>query len=299
MAEDTKKKITFGVTNTTFTVTRKKFSEANAASNKLFITQLEDVEVNWSEVKDGDTSTSPFRGLKMPRLTFRFASNHNDDRKCYVDKTLFPIDFNASTIPGGDKEGMIENIFSWIKYIIDIYRNKKPYTDKESQALTFSFEVEDVADLILIDKQDLLNEYGKIFNNAAAILNGSFELTEGQTPKPIYKTIDGKAIPVWTKLIRCIKTKQGWFNVNPNGDLGFPTFLGEGVLEKVHGNNPPEIIRFDVVKESITPQENKKPTIGGFQQMPGAISTTPNMMGTPMVGSESAAFSAAGLEPPF
>ena len=64
-------------------------------------------------------------------------------------------------------------------------------------------------------------------------------------------------------MLRHKKRKNDWINITPNGDLGFDTFIGNGVVELLKKDMPPTVLRIDLAKESITPKEIKKtPTIG-------------------------------------
>ena len=298
MTEEIKKRKGRGVSNNTVATAQLKFHEDNAAANKLFIGHLEDVTVNWATAGE----KSAFNGYKIPYLTFAFESNESDKSlRKHVYETLFPQPSNIATIPGGDDAWRVDNILKWIKHIFDVFGKGRALTEAEEDALTLPFIDfdEETREWISVEVEEVINGYAFIFNNIAAILNGTFGLKEGDTPKCMYKTADGKFIPIWMKLLRAKKTKKGWSNVTQNGDLGFDDFLGTGAIELMNGNNPPLRLKVDIAKESITPKESPKPTIGGFAQMPGAVPAMPNMMGTPMVGSEAAAFSAAGGDTPF
>lgn len=298
MTEEIKKRKGRGVSNNTVATAQLKFHEDNAAANKLFIGHLEDVTVNWATAGE----KSAFNGYKIPYLTFAFESNESDKSlRKHVYETLFPQPSNIATIPGGDDAWRVDNVLRWIKHIFDVFGKGRALTEAEEDALTLPFVDydEETREWISVEVEEVINGYAFIFNNAAAILNGTFGLKEGDTPKCMYKTADGKGIPIWMKLLRAKKTKKGWTNVTQNGDLGFDDFLGTGAIELMNGTNPPLRLKVDIAKESITPKESPKPTIGGFQNMPGAIPAMPNMMGAPMVGSEAAAFNAAGGDTPF
>lgn len=298
MTEEIKKRKGRGVSNNTVATAQLKFHEDNAAANKLFIGHLEDVTVNWATAGE----KSAFAGHKIPYLTFAFESNENDKSiRKHVYETLFPQPSNIATIPGGDDAWRVDNIMKWIKHIFDVFGKGRRLTEVEEDALTLPFVDfdEETNEWISVEIEDVINGYAFIFSNIAAILNGTFGLKEGDTPKPMYKTADGKGIPIWMKLLRAKKTKKGWTNVTQNGDLGFDDFLGTGAIELMNGTNPPLKLKVDIAKESITPKESPKPMIGGFAQMPGAVPVMPNTMGAPMVGSEAAAFNAANGDTPF
>ena len=97
------------------------------------------------------------------------------------------------------------------------------------------------------------------------MLNGTFNLDDGETPKPCFKTADGKVLRCWIKLLRHKKRKGEWINVN-NGDLGFDGFIDTGAIELMtNPNDMPKTLSIDLSKESITPKEVKKaPSIPGI-----------------------------------
>lgn len=296
---ETPKKVRRGVSNATQAVTQMKFSENDAAPNHFFVGHLEEARVDYSVASE---STS-FVGLNMPRLTLHFASNHSDKNITrHVYHTLFPIESNVETIPGGSNSWRVNNIFAWIKHILDVYYLRgRQFTEKEEDALALDFEdFDENGQYVHVDPQTVLNAYATLFNNAVAMLEGKFdELKEGETPKCYYKDANGNPIAVWMKLLRHTRdAKKVWRNVTPNGDLGFTTFLGTGAIEIMKTNTPPQRLSFDPSKESITPKEtNNQPTFGG-QGMPmmGSV-VAPNMGGA--MNTNNAAFAEAMGDMPF
>ena len=292
-----KPKLRRGVSNQTQAVAQLRFHEKDAAQNGLFVGHLHEVRVDWSVNADGKS----FTGLRVPRLTFHFASQHaNPNEQRHVYNTLFPIESNIATIPGGTDEWRVNNVFAWIKHMLDIYYLKgRMMSEAEEDALTLPFcDYDDNNEYVSVDPQEVLDGYGVVFANTIAILEGKFNLKDGETPKCVYKDANGKPIAVWMKLLRHKKTKKGWTNVMQNGDLGFDTFIGAGAIEIFKGaGTMPAILRVDFAKESITPKDTKKqPSIG----VPG-ISPMGGVMAVPM-GSEqqnTGAFNAAGEDMPF
>lgn len=297
-----------GINNETRAVTRLKFHEKDAAKNGLFYGHLDSVSVEWSVSGDD----KPFTGLKTPRLVFRFASNHTKvEERRWVDKTLFPIESNVDTIEGGKNEWQVTNVFAWIKHILDVFYFKgREMTEAEEEALGLTFDdVEEDADenlnYVAVDPQDVLNGYRHVFENAAAMLNGTFNLAEGETAKPVFKDANGNPISVWIKLLRATRNRKGdWVNVDKSGDLAFTAFVGNGAIEIVKGgSNPtaPAILRIDAAKESITPKQVDKTPSVGAPTMPGM--NMPGMAVPPMggvAGSETnAAFAGADGDMPF
>ena len=298
-AQTVAKKVRRGVSNKTQAVAQLKFHEKDAAQNGLFVGHLEEVRVDWSNNADAKS----FTGMSIPRLTFHFASNHaNASEKRHVYQTLFPVESNVNTIPGGSEDWRVNNVFNWIKHILDVFYLKgREMTEAEEDALSLTFEdFDENGEYVSVEVEDVIAGYRAIFENAAAMLNGSFELADGEVAKPVYKTSDGKYIPCWLKLLRHKKRKGDWINVGANGDLAFDGFIGNGVVELLKKDCPPTVLRLDLAKESITPKETKKtPTIGapgmGAPAMGGVMAGAPSM-NMPV---DNGAFQAAGEEMPF
>ena len=298
-AQTVAKKVRRGVSNKTQAVAQLKFHEKDAAQNGLFVGHLEEVRVDWSN----NAEAKSFTGMSIPRLTFHFASNHaNASEKRHVYQTLFPVESNVNTIPGGSEDWRVNNVFSWIKHILDVFYLKgREMTEAEEDALSLTFEdFDENGEYVSVEAEDVIAGYRAIFENAAAMLNGSFELADGEVAKPVYKTSDGKFIPCWLKLLRHKKRKGDWINVGANGDLAFDGFIGNGVVELLKKDCPPTVLRLDLAKESITPKETKKtPTIGapgmGAPAMGGVMAGAPTM-NMPV---DNGAFQAVGEEMPF
>lgn len=295
MAEQIKK-ARRGVSNATQATSQLKFHEKDAAQNGLFIGHLDSVSVEWSVNAEGKM----FTGLKCPRLSLHFASNHsNPQEQRHVYQSIMPVESNVDTIPGGKEEWKVNNALNWIKYILDIFYLKgRMLTEKEEEALTLPFEdFDENGEYVAVEPEEILKGYAFIFNNTVAMLNGTFNAAEGETPKPCYKDGNGKPISVWMKLLRHKKVKGEWKNVGTNGDLGFDSFIGAGVIEIQKPNTPPAILRLDISKESITPKETKKtPTVGvpmGGVMMGGPA---PEMLG---MNNDTSAFADAAGEMPF
>lgn len=296
-----------GVSNQTQAVSQLKFHEKDAAPNGLFIGHLEECRIDWSTNADGGA----FTGISIPRVTLHFASEHkNATEQRHVYQTIFPQPSNVDTIPGGKDAWRVDNVFKWIKHILDVYYLKgREMTPEEEDALSLSFcdfEEDGVnVNYIPVDTEnDVIPAYRTLFENFVAMMNGTFNIKDGEVAKPCYKTADGKFIPAWLKLLRHKRDrKKGWVNVGQNGDLAFDGFIGNGVIEIIRKENgnpmPPTVLRIDFSKESITPKEvNKQPTIGtpGANMMGGGVAVDGMPMGN-APGSE--AFAAAGGDMPF
>ena len=298
-AQTTVKKVRRGVSNQTKAVAQLRFHEKDASTqNGLFIGHLDNVSVDWSVNAEG----KQFTGEKIPRVTLHFASNHqNASEQRHVYYTLNCVESNVNTIPGGSEEWKVNNIFNWMKHILDVYYLKgRELTEDEANALSLPFaDYDDEGNYVVVETSDVINGYAYIFNNFAAMMNGQFNLKDGETPKPCYKSADGKFIPAWLKLLRHKKVKGEWRNVAQNGELGFDSFIGNGVVELIRKDMPPAVLRVDLAKESITPKETKKaPTMGGVASgmpMGGVIAGSPMDMGVP----GGTAFADAASEMPF
>lgn len=301
-AEAPVKKNRRGISNETKAVSQLKFHEKDAAQNCLFIGHMAEVTMNYAVAKEGTS----FAGLKMPYLVFHFASNHaTAAEQRHVYQNVFPVESNIATIPGGTDEWRVNNVFNWIKHMLDVYYLRgRQLTELEEEALSLSFEdYDELGEYVSVEPEEVLNGYATLFANVIAMLNGTFNLPEGETPKCAYKDANGKPITIWMKLLRHRKAKKGWINVTQNGDLGFDSFIGAGCIEIFKGNGTmPNVLRLDLSKESITPKDTKKePTVGiqGMPNMMGAV--MPDMMGAglSMGNNANPAFDAAIDDTPF
>lgn len=298
-AQSTQKRNRRGVSNSTKAVANLRFHEKDASpQNMLFVGHLAEIKLDWSK----SSESKSFTGESVPYITLHFTSEHtrpNEQRHVY--QSINCVESNVNTIPGGSEEWRVNNVFNWIKHILDVYYLKgREMTEAEELALSLPFEdFNDEGEYIPVDTKDVLNGYYFIFNNFLAMLNGSFNLAEGETAKPCYKTADGKFIPAWLKLLRHKKVRNEWKNVAPNGELGFDQFIGNGVIELIRKDMPPAVLRVDLSKESITPKEVKKvPTMGGIASnmpMGGVIPGSPMDMGSPI----NSAFADASSDMPF
>lgn len=285
-----------GVSNETHAVSQLKFTEKDAAQNGLFIGHLEEARVDWSINEEAGS----FAGLKVPRLTLHFASNHsNSSEQRHYYHTIFPVPSDVNTIVGGSEEWKVNNVLNWIKHVLDIlYLKGRQLSSVEEDALALAFDdTDDDGNYVAVDPEEVLAAYATMFNTTVQMLNGQFELLNGETAKPCFRTADGKFVNLWLKLIRHKKVKGEWKNVVSSGDLAFDGFIGNGVIEIQRGNNLPTILRLDLSKESITPKDtSKKPSIG-VPQMGGVMAGAAMApMGNPM---DTGAYSAAGEEMPF
>lgn len=297
-AQNATKRVRRGINNQTKAVAQLRFHEKDAAQNGLFVGHLEEARVDWSVNADG----KQFTGERVPHITLHFASNHtNASEQRHIYRTINPVESNVLTIPNGSEEWKVNNVFNWIKHVLDVFYLKgRELTESEEAALTLPFvDFDENGEYIAVDMAEVIAGYAAIFENAVAMLNGYWNLEEGAVAKPCYKTADGKVIPVWMKLIRHKKVKGQWRNNGQNGELDFDNFIGNGAIEIVKKDTPPAVLRIDFAKESITPKEvNQAPSIGtpNMPNMGGVMVGSPMNMGTSM---NSGAFSDAASDMPF
>lgn len=281
-AEAPVKKVRRGVNNEIKATAQLRFHEKDAAPNGLFMAHLHNVSVEWSTNTDG----KQFTNEKVPRLQFEFASNTADVNEMrHVYQSLFPVESNVNTIPGGSEEWKVNQVLNFIKHILDVYYLKgRKLTEAEEDALSLPFmDFDDDGNFVALDVKEILDGYAQLFNNVVAMMNGTWNLTDGETAKPCYRDDNGKFLRCWIKLLRHKKVKGEWKNVTQNGDLGFDMFIGSGIVELApNPNSQPKIISVDSSKESITPKEIKKAaTIPGVAGMDGGVvAGMPGMGGT-------------------
>ena len=259
--------------------TRLKFSHEQAKQNGLFIGHLESVVVSMIQIGEDKTGMPSFNGLEIPKIVLTFASNDPEvSKRNYVTLQFTAVESNANTIASGKDVWKVNTVFDWFKHIlnVDVLKGRE-LTEDEANALTLSFEdFDEQGEYVPVEPEDVVAGWKTLFENFENIIN------RGRDGQPYYKSKDGKYIPVWIKLLRYIKTgKKGWQPVN-NGDLAFPSFVGEGCIEVYKQNTPPSI-RIDSIKEAIIPMNVEKakapnmptPGIGGV--------AAPAMGGVPVV----------------
>ena len=234
---------------------RLKFSHELAKQNGLFIGHLDSVILSTIKIGEDTSGMPTFNGLEVPRIVITFASNEEDvTKRHYVSISFTAVESNVNTIPGGKEEWKVNSVFDWFKHILNVYLLKgRELNDEEANALSLNFEdFDEQGEYVAVEPEDVIEGWKVLFENFENIMN------RGRDGQPIFKTKDGKNIPIWMKLIRYIKNnKKGWQPVS-NGDLAFPTFVGEGCIEIFKQNTIPSI-RLDAIKEAILPMNIEKP----------------------------------------
>lgn len=264
--ETTKKKIRRGISNETRTVSRLKFDESVAnRTNGLFQAVIDTVEVRSAKIGEDAAGMASFAGLEIPTFVVNFHSLHDTPEKWrWVTLRLMAVESNVGTIPFGEEEWKVSNVLGYIKHLLDVlYLKGRDLTEEEENALELPFtdyEEDENGNIVYnpIDAEEVVAGYRTLFTNAAAMLNGTWGLAEGANPKPCYVNPDGKKAWLWIKLLRFTKNRGKWQPVvrggNNTGDLGFPNFLGTGVIERYVKESAPAL-RVDFTKESIIPQK--------------------------------------------
>lgn len=264
-----------GITNETRGASQRKYHISMVDRNtKLFVGALMDVTVDYQDYKDTDASQSVFKGNKVPRLSFHFSSlDINPSQRAHVYKTFKPVESTVDTIPGGERAWLVEgSIMGYIKYLLDIYYLKgRELTDGEVEIL--SLPLDDVADdgsYNPVEVEEVLAAYTTLFSNVATLFNTAL------SGKPVFLSDKGAPITAWLKLITCYKSKNVWKHVD-NGNLAFPQFTGEGIIEFKIDNKTP-LLNLNSATESVSDRvDAKAPTT--LPNMPGATMVMP---GAPM-----------------
>ncbi len=273
-----------GITNETVGTTRLRFSHVDAKPNGLFVGHLDDVQITKVDIKEDSAGMPSFRGIELSRLVFTFASNEEDKTKRrYQTLSFLPVESNVNTIPGGKEEWKVTRIFNYLKHILDVYvLHGVAMTAEMEDALSLNFEdFDENGEYVSIDPKVVADGWNKLFENFFNLFNTA------KDGAPAWKTKDGKLIPIWIKLIRYIKAGQkGWVEVD-RGNLSFPTYPGEGVIELFIQNNAP-MIKLDATREAIKPmniEKKKTPNLsipgmaGGVDMGGGAGSVVGSEMG--------------------
>lgn len=258
--------------------TRLKFSHEQAKQNGLFLGHLDSVVVSMIQIGEDKTGMPSFNGLEIPKLTITFASNEEEvNKRHYQPLTFTAVESNANTIPGGKEEWKVNSVFDWLKHILNVFVLKgRELTEEEEAALSLSYEdFDEQGEYSPVEPEVVIAGWKTLFENFENIMN------RGREGQPYFKTKDGKNVALWLKMLRYIKThKKGWQPVN-NGDLSFPSFVGEGCVEIYKQNTPPSI-RIDSVKEAIIPMNVEKAKAPNMPT-PGAGAMAAGMGGVPVV----------------
>lgn len=208
--------------------------------NGLCLGALVNVNVTLSEkpVKE-DSAYINYRGLHMPMLHFVFAGSDANKGRTYI-RTFNAWDFEYDLTSNYPDQNW--NVFSSnIKHYLEVFKGGELSDD-------------DFAKLAIDDEkrgEEMVKEFKRYFDDIAKLFNNY----HGKN-KPIYKDDKGVPYPLWMKLLISIKGSH----VN-KGNPGFPSFVGDGIIEKYIPKVDPYIAIRPAKQESIEdkPLESKKP----------------------------------------
>lgn len=284
---------------------RLKFNHTDAVNtNGLFLGHLESVVVNTITIGEDKTGMPSFNGLEIPKLVLTFCSNELEVlKRKFVVLQFTPAESNVETIPGGKESWKVDSVMDWLKHLMNVYILKgRELTEDEEIALSLPFEdFDNEGAYVPVEPETVIAGWKSLFENFENIFNRS---KDGNC---VYKTKDGKDIPIWMKLIRFRKNKGEWKPIvqgNSAGDLAFPPFVGEGCIEIWKQNVIPSI-HLNALNETILPKEIAKPktpnmTVPGIPSgsvpMMGGV---PSGMGTEMYGDTAAVNMSAAEDLPF
>lgn len=253
-APSTPKKSRRGISNATRGTQRLKFSHLDAQSNGLFLGHIESVEVREILIGEDTTGMPSFNGMNIPQLVITVSSNDaNVEARKYATLSFSAVESNAETTINGKKSWQVDRIFDYLKHLLKVFvLNGREMTEEEELALQLPFEDFDENDqYVPVDSEVVAAGWKTLFTNFATIMNG----TDGNA---CFKTKEGKIIPIWFKMLRYVKNgKKPWTAIN-NGQLSFPSFVGEGIFEVVKKNVVPAL-RIDAAKECIIPLKIEEP----------------------------------------
>lgn len=253
-----------GISNETVGTTRLRFSHTDAKPNGLFVGHLEDVQLTKVDIKEDSAGMPSFRGIELARLVFTFASNDEDKAKRrYQTLSFLPVESNVNTIPGGKEEWKVTRIFNYLKHILEVYILRgQAMTEEMEAALALDFEdFDENGEYVSVAPDIVASGWNKLFTNFYNLFNTA------KDGAPAWKSKDGKFIPIWIKLLRYVKAGQkGWTEID-RGNLSFPTYPGEGVIELYIQNTAPNI-KLDATREAIRPMNIEKKKAPNLQ-IPG------------------------------
>ena len=293
MSQEQTKKVGRGI-GTARGTTRLKFSHEHANSaNGLFLAHIDSVVVGTAKIGEDTAGMPSFNGMEIPRIAIVFASNEPEvNKRKYVTLSWNAVESTVNTIPGGKESWKVDSIFDYMKHIRDVFVLKgQPISEELEEKLTLPFDdTDENGEFLPLETETIIAGWTTLFQNFAAILN------EGNNGKPVYQDVNGKAIPVWIKLLRFVKQGKTWKAIR-NGDLAFPAFVGQGVIELFNQNVPPSI-RIDSVRETIKVlkiDDKKEPNMPGI----GTLAIAGGPVYNPDMNPFDGAAAAAGDDSPF
>lgn len=250
-AAPAKPKLRRGINNETRGTTRLKFDTCHARPNGLFIAHIDSIEVKEVQIGEETSGLQSFAGLSVPRLVINFSSNEEDvNKRKYIQLRFLAVESNVETIPGGKSEWKVQQIFDYLKHFYNVFVLRgREMTEDEINALALDLEdVDENGEYVPVAAETVVAAWKSLFENFANLMN------TGKNGSPVYFDNNGKPIAIWMKLIRFVKNGKNVWKPIANGELAFPTFVGEGVIEIFKQNTPPSI-RVNIVSEDIKPRK--------------------------------------------
>ena len=243
---------------------RKRFSHQDSKANGLFIAHLDDIKVEDVEFGEEVQGTPSFAGIKVPKITFTFASNEeNPVNRRYVDFQLMAVESNVETAnPKGKNAWQVTSILDWFNHIIEVYYCKgvnivdklTPEWIKKLELDLTDFDYEK-NEYIVVEPEVVVEAWRKLFLNFVEFMN------TGNDGKPIYKNKDGVSYPIWLKLLRYNKSGRGknakW-RALADGELAVPRFVAGGVIE-LYKAGQAAFMRLNPISERIEPMKLEEP----------------------------------------
>lgn len=190
----------------------------------LCLGTLEKAEVIMNDVpkfkNDGSESPYEFAGHTVPSLRFTFKNFLREDDKDraerwfnFVESVIIYKKNDGTPMKQKDLESIYEQMWDRIKHIHDAYKNDvnyKPFGELP--------EIDEKADV-----EARIIQFTKFFKAIAEAFN------KGKNDKPIFVDQDDNSLPVALKLVPEYQTGK-W--------LTFPTYVGEGFIERYHKGVP-------------------------------------------------------------
>ena len=180
-----------------------------AQFNNLCLGYLQSVLTTVSEEVADSSKGYEYGGLKIPMLTFEFIEwkeNPSDEDRYYTHR-ITPIvsrKNDGSAMAKKDLDNIYQSMWFQIKHIMDAYNvkvEKLPEIDENAVP------------------EERLKQFTAFFKAIETLFN------TGLAGKPVYKNADGVGLLMAMKLVA---------DYNTGKFLGFPTFVGEGFIERAH-----------------------------------------------------------------
>lgn len=208
-------------------VTNRLKFKPNPELDNLCLGYLESVAVEMNEVPKindkGQESTWEYAGHTLPNLVFTFRNYIRKDDldkadRYYIhrERVIGSVKTSGEKIDVAVLQSIYESLWARIKHIHDAFINDPNYEPFKSLP-----EIDEYGKVT-----DRLEQFTKFFNTIAEAFN------KGKNDLPIYKGANDSKLPCYMKLVAEYKQRK-W--------LEFPTFVGEGFIERYKEGVPPTI----------------------------------------------------------